>query len=748
MGTTDIKSMDLRLGGNPFPTAQQRLQEASTSFSLPIPSPSKLNRPSQPQPYQFPSSHPTLSGSNITEFDLAANAALQAANHSRQSLTSGDSPLKRTLSYSGVPTSHPQQSSQQPPQSNFSIPAPYNANTQFHLAATASYPLAPLSENIDHVRLQSEKRDSKTPKRASLQPPAPIQRSFSQPLFPISKDASPSKTTSSPIDMSGDIEFEPIIDDGAKPPYSYAHLIGMAILRSPQRRLTLNQIYTWIMTTFDYYRAEAQPQTNWQNSIRHNLSLNKAFIKEERPKDEPGKGHYWKIVPGAEAQFAKGAKGRRPINQHRNSTGGMPPPVLTAVQPPPQLASAASFTYHAMTSAPSAPNLNLEDHEPRRRHRISSISSDEGEPEHKRSHRNSNVTSHLPTFDLEPPIDPMLKIAPPQRLEASPILPPSMDTPPPSQDAKGSRKRKSFRDSGYFSTPDPNDTTSASFDTTNILMPPPHTDDDSIIVMDLSYADTSSTNTKRPRLDAALSESRIIAKPPPPSFHNLSIISPPPSSSPQRGPLSTRKVLFTTPRAQISRRLQEAPPSTCSPQTRLQLHREDINRYLSSPAKSVIFENSFDDPYLLEWENSPGKNATPATFVGGDSGDDVVLRYAYGSPARREVKRRNYWRRQVSGFDPADIDGEGENDATEVYGVDLGYIYRSTLQKKTEAEEDKAETGQEEEDDDADEDEDEDYKEEENETESEDSSEDGEGVLGSPEWGKEHEEAFNELSPP
>src|ERR1700685_178044 len=101
MGSTDIKSMDLRLGGNPFPTAQQRLQEASTSFSLPIPSPSKLNRPSQPQPYKFPSVHSTLGSSNITEFDIAANAALQVANQSRSSLNAGNSPLKRSMSFSG-----------------------------------------------------------------------------------------------------------------------------------------------------------------------------------------------------------------------------------------------------------------------------------------------------------------------------------------------------------------------------------------------------------------------------------------------------------------------------------------------------------------------------------------------------------------------------------------------------------------------------------------------------------------------
>ena len=264
----------------------------------------------------------------------------------------------------------------------------------------------------------------------------------------------------------------------------------------------------------------------------------------------------------------------------------------------------------------------------------------------------------------------------------------------------------------------------------------PTDDEEGISAMTLNFSENNTT--KRPRLDAALSESRIIAKPPPHSFHNLSIISPPPSSSPQRAPLSSiRKVIFTTPRSQITRRIQDAPPSTCSPQTRLQLHREDINRYLSSPAKSVIFESSFDDPYL-DFENSPAK--FPQFH---DGTDDVVLRYAYGSPAKRETKRRNYWRRLHSGFDPADIDGEADADATEVYGVDLGYLCRASLQKESDEK-------SEDEDDEADAD----YREEEHESEtesSEDSDEDEEDeadILGSLEWGKEHEDAFDELSPP
>ena len=43
-----------------------------------------------------------------------------------------------------------------------------------------------------------------------------------------------------------------------KPPYSYATLITYAIKSSPREKMTLNEIYQWIIDNFPFYRdAEA-----------------------------------------------------------------------------------------------------------------------------------------------------------------------------------------------------------------------------------------------------------------------------------------------------------------------------------------------------------------------------------------------------------------------------------------------------------------------------------------------------------
>ncbi|XP_054711892.1 forkhead box protein J1-B-like [Uloborus diversus] len=117
---------------------------------------------------------------------------------------------------------------------------------------------------------------------------------------------------------------KPIVEDvdyktngTVKPPYSYATLICMA-MKANKNKMTLSAIYKWIKENFMYYR-NADP--SWQNSIRHNLSLNKCFIKIPRSKDEPGKGGFWRLDPQYAESLVDGIfKKRRPAQRQTGTS--------------------------------------------------------------------------------------------------------------------------------------------------------------------------------------------------------------------------------------------------------------------------------------------------------------------------------------------------------------------------------------------------------------------------------------------
>ncbi|ORX36336.1 hypothetical protein BD324DRAFT_609010 [Kockovaella imperatae] len=82
-----------------------------------------------------------------------------------------------------------------------------------------------------------------------------------------------------------------------KPTATFATIIHRALLYLPRGRGTLGEVCNWVAGEWEWFRLNVD--AGWQNSIRHNLSLNKAFLKVPRiPEDDPeSKGSVWIIDP-------------------------------------------------------------------------------------------------------------------------------------------------------------------------------------------------------------------------------------------------------------------------------------------------------------------------------------------------------------------------------------------------------------------------------------------------------------------
>uniref|UniRef100_A0A8V5FNZ2 Uncharacterized protein n=1 Tax=Melopsittacus undulatus TaxID=13146 RepID=A0A8V5FNZ2_MELUD len=141
-----------------------------------------------------------------------------------------------------------------------------------------------------------------------------------------------------------------------KPPYSYIALIAMAIANAAERKLTLGGIYKFITERFPFYRENPK---KWQNSIRHNLTLNDCFVKIPREPGHPGKGNYWTLDPAAEDMFDNGSFLRRRKRFKRTDITTYPAPAAsypnTLCSPGygPQLSSTVFHPYAAGAAPPA-----------------------------------------------------------------------------------------------------------------------------------------------------------------------------------------------------------------------------------------------------------------------------------------------------------------------------------------------------------------------------------------------------------
>lgn len=178
------------------------------------------------------------------------------------------------------------------------------------------------SEEISPIKTENENFDMNNIKMEEILPKIEVKSPIrTQPFISCPTSPSHSFQDYSNSTSTNDLFQTPstsIDGDDDKPPYSYAQLIVQSITASTEKQLTLSGIYSFIASTYTYYRNGANK--GWQNSIRHNLSLNRCFIKVPRSQDEPGKGSFWRIDPNSEMKLIdQSFKKRR--QRYRNPLG-------------------------------------------------------------------------------------------------------------------------------------------------------------------------------------------------------------------------------------------------------------------------------------------------------------------------------------------------------------------------------------------------------------------------------------------
>ncbi|KAM4054741.1 forkhead domain-containing protein [Hirsutella rhossiliensis] len=448
---------------------------------------------------------------------------------------------------------------------------------------------------------------------------------------PIKDARSAKKTKTDDATLPPHDSFPPTQDDGTKPPHSYAQLIGMAILRSPLRRLTLAQIYKWISDNYSFYNPN---DAGWQNSIRHNLSLHKNFIKIERPKDDPGKGNYWGIEPGTEFQFLKEKPSRKPATAPVQEPTLPPPAPMHHCSLPPLPTSQATMSMPLELSSDAT--IPISDNAPH------------DEPADKSAEHELPVESSLYS-----PLPANMHSSPPvsRNLERRSGTPPSAARNPGSSATRSHKRRfASMDDSGYISSLE-----------SSVMRP------NQKALLLTSEADRP--RIKRGRAEEEIARLRGSSPFSPTKSRSLSTYGPV-SSSPLRQANEHQMLPPLTP--VIKMKPPVRPPPSASPNTNLRIHRDKVRNMLQSPLRRVTgvgedcipWSPAFNlDDALYAFDDAATTTTDFDIFQDMTSVDDTMFPgmnpLDTGSPIKRSAKRAR-WDRSVSTSALTDITNSGK----------------------------------------------------------------------------------------
>uniref|UniRef100_A0A668RV33 Fork-head domain-containing protein n=1 Tax=Oreochromis aureus TaxID=47969 RepID=A0A668RV33_OREAU len=125
--------------------------------------------------------------------------------------------------------------------------------------------------------------------------------------------AAPACMSGAALDVAGQLRKAKSSRRNAWGNLSYADLITRAIESAPEKRLTLSQIYDWMVRFVPYFKdkGDSNSSAGWKNSIRHNLSLHSRFIRVQN--EGTGKSSWWMLNPEG-GKMGKGPRRRASID--------------------------------------------------------------------------------------------------------------------------------------------------------------------------------------------------------------------------------------------------------------------------------------------------------------------------------------------------------------------------------------------------------------------------------------------------